>query len=101
MRSLQTQSEWSSHSSLYPGDTTAYTTSWFMKEIHHEDNQHLDAANRIRAEAAELGFTNSYLGYGDTPVHQMTSGRQRSLKANSGYEEIAIHERHVGRDRSS
>jgi hypothetical protein len=39
-----------------------------MKEIHHKDNKHLDAVNKIRAEADELGFTSSYLGYGDTPV---------------------------------
>ncbi|OJJ45783.1 hypothetical protein ASPZODRAFT_167512 [Penicilliopsis zonata CBS 506.65] len=48
-------------------DTTAYTTSWYMKEIHHKDNQHLDAANKIRAEADALGFSSSYLGYGDAP----------------------------------
>lgn len=41
-----------------------------MKEIHHKDNQHLDAANKMRAEAEELGFTSGYLGYGDVPVCQ-------------------------------
>jgi hypothetical protein len=50
------------------GDTTAYSISWLMKEIHHKDNKHLDAVNKIRAEADELGFSSSYLGYGDTPV---------------------------------
>lgn len=56
------------------GDTTAYSTSWLMKEIHHQDNKHLDAANKIRAEAEELGFTGqSYLGYSDTPVCQSYS----------------------------
>jgi hypothetical protein len=39
-----------------------------MKEIYHKENQHLDAANKIRAEAEELGFTNGYLNYGDAPV---------------------------------
>lgn len=39
-----------------------------MKEIHHEDNKHLDAANKIRAEASELGFTTDFLTYGDAPV---------------------------------
>ncbi|KIW67161.1 hypothetical protein PV04_06433 [Phialophora macrospora] len=48
-------------------DTTAYSISWLMKEIHHKDNKHLDAFNKIRAEADELGFGSSYLGYGDTP----------------------------------
>ncbi|KAI1630411.1 cytochrome P450 [Exophiala viscosa] len=48
-------------------DTTTYQTSWLMKEIHHKDNQHLDAANKIRAEAEQLGFTSAYLGYGDAP----------------------------------
>jgi hypothetical protein len=41
-----------------------------MKEIHHKDNQHLDAVKKIRAEAEELGFTSGYLGYGDVPVCQ-------------------------------
>lgn len=53
------------------GDTTAFSISWLMEEIHHQDNQHLDATNIIRAEAEELGFTasnRSYLGYGDAPV---------------------------------
>ncbi|BCS22059.1 uncharacterized protein APUU_30284A [Aspergillus puulaauensis] len=48
-------------------DTTAYSTSWLMKEIHHVDNRHLDAVNRIRTEADELGFSSDYLGYGDAP----------------------------------
>ncbi|KAL3463137.1 cytochrome P450 [Aspergillus heterothallicus] len=48
-------------------DTTAYSMSWLMKEIHHRDNHYLDAANKIRAEAEELGFADSYLGYGDAP----------------------------------
>lgn len=50
------------------GDTTAYSTSWLMKEIHHVDNRHLDAVNRIRTEADELGLSSNYLGYGDAPV---------------------------------
>lgn len=45
-----------------------------MKEIHHKDNRHLDAANKIRAEAEELGFANTYLGYGHTPVCPPTVG---------------------------
>jgi len=42
-----------------------------MKEIHHKENQHLDAVNKIRAEAEELGFSRTtYIGYGDAPVSQ-------------------------------
>ncbi|KAK7227543.1 hypothetical protein V2G26_015546 [Clonostachys chloroleuca] len=48
-------------------DTTAYSISWLMKEIHHRDNTHLNAADRIRAEVKELGFTDGFLKYGDTP----------------------------------
>jgi hypothetical protein len=44
-----------------------------MKEIHHSENEHLDAANKIRAEAGELGLTLGYLNYGDAPVCQYTS----------------------------
>ncbi|KAJ5814857.1 hypothetical protein N7474_006634 [Penicillium riverlandense] len=51
----------------HTGDTTAYSLTWLMKEIYHKDNQHLDAANKIRAEAEELGLTNGYLNYGDAP----------------------------------
>lgn len=39
-----------------------------MKELHHQDNRHLDAPNKIRAEAAELGFIDGYLTYDDAPV---------------------------------
>lgn len=39
-----------------------------MKEIHHQDNKHLDAPNRIRAEAQSLGYASGYLRYGDAPV---------------------------------
>lgn len=39
-----------------------------MKEVHHKDNQHLNPVSRMRAEAAELGFDNAYLGYSDTSV---------------------------------
>ncbi|CAL5874542.1 uncharacterized protein PFLUO_LOCUS8838 [Penicillium psychrofluorescens] len=48
-------------------DTTAFSLTWLMKEIYHKENQHLDAANKIRAEARELGFPNGYLNYGDAP----------------------------------
>ncbi|KAI3333326.1 cytochrome P450 [Ustulina deusta] len=48
-------------------DTTAFSTSWLMKEILHKDNRHLDAVNKIRDEAEGLGLTNSYLTYGDAP----------------------------------
>ncbi|KAH8892308.1 cytochrome P450 [Thozetella sp. PMI_491] len=54
-------------------DTTAYTLSWFMKEIHHKDNQHLDAVNNIRTEAKELGLADSYLRYGDGSRLRFTS----------------------------
>lgn len=50
------------------GDTTAFTTSWVMKEIFHNDNKHLDAVNTIRAELEGLGLTNNFLLYDDTPV---------------------------------
>jgi hypothetical protein len=39
-----------------------------MKEIFHNDNQNLDAANKIRTEADDLGFADSYIGYGDVSV---------------------------------
>lgn len=45
-----------------------------MKEIHHEENKHLDAGNKIRAEAQELGLTNGFLGYGDAPVRRQRPG---------------------------
>lgn len=71
-RKLWTSELGSSADSLaHKGDTTAFSISWLMKEIHHKDNQHLDAANKIRAEAENLGFTgfnSSYLGYRDAPV---------------------------------
>ncbi len=50
------------------GDTTTYNTSWFMKEIHHRANQHLEALDKILAETEELGFTTGYLNYTDAPV---------------------------------
>jgi hypothetical protein len=46
-----------------------------MKEIYHKENQHLDAANKIRAEARELGFTNGYLAYADAPVCHHSAAR--------------------------
>lgn len=49
-------------------DTTAYTISWLMKEIHHKSNRHLDAVGRIRSELADLGFNDDYLTYGDPSV---------------------------------
>ncbi len=48
-----------------------------MKEIHHRDNQHLDAANKIRAEAKELGFASAYLGYGDAQVNRRSDPNER------------------------
>ncbi|KAJ5201958.1 uncharacterized protein N7498_006621 [Penicillium cinerascens] len=48
-------------------DTTAFSVSWLMKEIYHQENEHLDAANKIRAEAAQHGFTDGYLEYGSAP----------------------------------
>lgn len=44
-----------------------------MKEIYHSDNRHLDAVNKIRAEASELGLTDEYLNYGDTSVCQLSN----------------------------
>ena len=39
-----------------------------MKEIHHKENRHLDAANKIRSEAKDLGIFEKYLEYADAPV---------------------------------
>jgi hypothetical protein len=39
-----------------------------MKEIHHRDNRHFDAVNKIRTEVEELGMHDGYLSYGDAPV---------------------------------
>lgn len=50
------------------GDTTAFSMAWIMKEIFHRDNQHLDAANKIRVEMEKLGFTNEYLNFANAPV---------------------------------
>lgn len=55
---------------VHTGDTTTYTISWFMKEIHHRDNRHLDAVNKIRTEAEEVLGGRNYLSYGDVPVCQ-------------------------------
>ncbi|OQV04996.1 hypothetical protein CLAIMM_09800 [Cladophialophora immunda] len=54
-------------------DTTTYNISWFMKEIHHKQNQHLYALNKIRAEAEDLGFTSGYLNYTDAPRLRFTN----------------------------
>ncbi|KAM0550282.1 hypothetical protein ACHAPJ_008952 [Fusarium lateritium] len=54
-------------------DTTAFTLTWFMKEIHHQDNKHLDPVNKMRTEAEELGLTDKFLGYGDTPKLRFTN----------------------------
>lgn len=51
-----------------PGDTTAYSLSWLMKEIYHQDNKHINAVEKLRTEAEELGFADHYLGYTDAPV---------------------------------
>jgi hypothetical protein len=50
------------------GDTTAYTTAWMVKEMYHEDNLHLDAARKMRAELEEQGLNSGYLDYADAPV---------------------------------
>ncbi|KIW53737.1 hypothetical protein PV05_09283 [Exophiala xenobiotica] len=54
-------------------DTTTYNTSWFMKEIHHRANQHLEALDKILAETEELGFTTGYLNYTDAPRLRFTN----------------------------
>lgn len=51
-------------------DTTTYNTSWYMMEIHHTKNAHLDALKKIRDEVDELGFHSTLLGYSDAPVGQ-------------------------------
>lgn len=51
-----------------PGDTTAYSISWLTKEILHHDNRHLDAVEKIRKEAEQVGLADSYLSYEDVPV---------------------------------
>jgi cytochrome P450 len=53
-------------------DTTTYNTSWFMMEIYHKSNEHLDALNKIRTEVAEHGFT-SFLNYTDAPRLRFTN----------------------------
>lgn len=53
---------------IHTGDTTTYNTSWFMMEIHHKRNQHLNALYRIRAEIEDHGFTDGFLTYTDAPV---------------------------------
>ena len=54
-------------------DTTTYSLAWVFMEIHHSKNQHLDAVNKIRAEAEELGFTSDYLSYADAPRLRFTN----------------------------
>lgn len=39
-----------------------------MKEIHHDDNKHIQALKKIRAETEQHGFSTGFLGYSDTPV---------------------------------
>ncbi|KAI1856704.1 uncharacterized protein JN550_013698 [Neoarthrinium moseri] len=46
-------------------DTTAYSTSWLMKEIFHDSNKSLNAVERIRTEAKELESTAAFLTYGN------------------------------------
>jgi hypothetical protein len=72
--------------------------SWLMKEILHKDNQHLDAANKIRAEAEELGFTSGYLDFGNAPVGQQLRTRLviEVHCADQCLKENAICECHVG-----
>ncbi|KAJ3538853.1 hypothetical protein NM208_g5727 [Fusarium decemcellulare] len=53
-------------------DTTAYSTSWLMKEIFHDDNSHLDAVNKIRGEAKEVIGEDNYLEYTDTSKMRFT-----------------------------
>ncbi|VUC24084.1 unnamed protein product [Clonostachys rosea] len=53
-------------------DTTAYSTSWLMKEIFHDDNKHLDAVNKIRAEANEVIADGGYLEYANTSKMRFT-----------------------------
>lgn len=76
------------------GDTTAYTISWLMKEIHHKDNQHLSPVRRIRAEAAELGFDKAYLGYSDTSVRE--NGTPCRSRLAYLLPETALRKCHVG-----
>lgn len=39
-----------------------------MKEIFHDDNTHLDAVSKIRAEAKEVIDDGGYLKYANTSV---------------------------------
>ncbi|KAK6219087.1 hypothetical protein LQW54_002589 [Pestalotiopsis sp. IQ-011] len=53
---------------LFAGrDRTAYSISWLMKEILHHDNRHLDAVEKIRNEAEQIGLADPYLSYEDAP----------------------------------
>ncbi|KAL1412260.1 hypothetical protein Q8F55_000003 [Vanrija albida] len=54
-------------------DTTAFSTSWMMKEILHSDNAHLDATAKILQELEDEGFTSGYLGYTDAPKLKFTN----------------------------
>lgn len=64
------------------GDTTTYNTSWFIKEIHHKDNQHLNALSKIRAEVEELGFANGFLNYADAPVSDIWKQDGLTISSN-------------------
>jgi hypothetical protein len=78
------------------GDTTAYSMTWLMKEIHHENNRHLNAANRIRAEADELGFNKKYLTYSDAPVSHTLASSSLPGADNCSTKENAVCECNVG-----
>lgn len=82
------------------GDTTTYNTSWFMMEIHHKHNQHLDALNKIRAEAEDLGFTTGFLSYADAPVSSRSKRLESTIKTIRlicYLTEVTIHKCDVGR----
>jgi hypothetical protein len=39
-----------------------------MKEIMHSENRHLNAVEKIRDEAEQLGLDDTFLTYEDAPV---------------------------------
>lgn len=52
---------------FFLGDTTAYGTSWLMKEIHCSANKHFEPLKRIHEELDAQGV-RGFLTYSEAPV---------------------------------
>lgn len=63
---------------LTPGDTTAYGTSWLMKEIHCSANKHFDPLGRIHAELLQQNI-QGFLTYGEAPVSRLSPTIEMAL----------------------